>query len=111
MIGRAVASKFVVDGDVLLLKLLESLESLFVVGVDFDAAVAVDVQELVAQKLLEGGFENSFGSYSCVLDCFAACGWVGLAGYREFQLADEKFVVPLYCSHKPCVVGELAVGH
>lgn len=95
----------------LLLTLLESLESLFVVGVDFDAAVAVDVQELVAQKLLEGGFENSFGSYSCVLDCFAACGWVGLAGYREFQLVDEKFVVPLYCSHKPCVVGELAVGH
>ena len=52
-LGRAVASKFVVDGDVLLLTLLESLESLFVAGGDFDAAVAVDVQELVAQKLLQ----------------------------------------------------------
>ena len=52
-------------------------------------------------KYLEGAVENSFGSYSCVLDYFAAYEWVGLGGYKEFQQADEKFdVVPLYCSLK-----------
>ena len=56
LLGHAVASKFVVDVGVVLVLLLtphESLASLFVVGVTVDAAVAVEVQELVAQKLLQ----------------------------------------------------------
>ena len=94
--GPAAASKFVVVVDVLPLTQPhdENLASFVVIGVNFDAAVAVEVQELVAQKLLEAAVERS---YSCVLDYFAAYESVGLGGYKlEFEPVDDKYVVPLY---------------
>ena len=94
--GPAAASKFVVVVDVLLPTQPhdENLATFVVIGVNFDAAVAVEVQELVAQKLLEAAVERS---YSCVLDYFAAYESVGLGGYKlEFEPVDDKYVVPLY---------------
>ena len=95
--GPAAASKFggVVVVDVLLLtQPHENLATFVVIGVNFDAAVAVEVQELVAQKLLGAAVEKS---YSCVLDYFAAYESVGLGGYKlEFEPVDDKYVVPLY---------------